>query len=190
MWRTNSFEKTLMLGKIEGCRRGRDVWMASPTQWTFVWVGSGSSWWMGKLGVLQSMGSQRVGHDWMTELSCTDFWTGLHVTWNIPPSNYDARILVLRYMVQGQMVIWAHVHRKTGVLITMDLYLCSWALCDKEVWDIGKFSKCLFPFCIILSILNDRKEGQFMHEKIQMQEKFLPRSFLCILWTDLFIPLQ
>ena len=73
MWKTDSFEKTLMLGKIEG-RRGRDNrgcngWMASLTQWTWVWVNSGSWWWTGKPGVLQSMGSQRVGHNWVTELN-------------------------------------------------------------------------------------------------------------------------
>ena len=45
--------------------------MASPTQWTWVWAGPGSWWWTGKPGVLQSMGSQRVGHDWATELNWT-----------------------------------------------------------------------------------------------------------------------
>ena len=49
--------------------RGWDGWIASPTQWTWVWVNSGSWWWTGRPGVLQSMGSQRVGHDWATELS-------------------------------------------------------------------------------------------------------------------------
>ena len=44
--------------------RGWDGWMASPTQWTWVWVNSGSWWWTGRPGVLQSMGSQRVRHDW------------------------------------------------------------------------------------------------------------------------------
>ena len=52
----------------EGVDRGFDVWMASPMQWTRVWGGSGSWWWTGKPGVLQSMGSQRVGHDWATKL--------------------------------------------------------------------------------------------------------------------------
>ena len=47
--------------------RGWDGWMASPAQWTWVWVNSGSWWWTGRPGVLQSMGSQRVGHDWGTE---------------------------------------------------------------------------------------------------------------------------
>ena len=73
MRRTESFEKTLMLGKIEGGRRGDDRgwdgWMASLTQWAWVWVSSGSWWWTGKLGMLQSMGSQRVGHYWATELN-------------------------------------------------------------------------------------------------------------------------
>ena len=53
----------------EGKDRGWDGWMASPIQWTWVWVNSGSWWWTRKPGVLQSMGSQRVGHGWMTELN-------------------------------------------------------------------------------------------------------------------------
>ena len=53
----------------EGDDRGWDGWMASLTRWTWVWVDSGSWWWTGRPGVLQSMGSQRVGHDWVTELN-------------------------------------------------------------------------------------------------------------------------
>ena len=56
----------------EGDDRGWDGWMASPTQWTWVWVNSGSWWWTGKPGMLQSMGSQRVGHKWETELNWTN----------------------------------------------------------------------------------------------------------------------
>ena len=48
-----------------------DGWMASLTQWTWVWVSSGNWWWTGRPGELQSMGSQRVGHDWGTELNWT-----------------------------------------------------------------------------------------------------------------------
>ena len=73
VWRVDSLEKTLMLGGIgaggEGDDRGWDGWMASPTPWTWVWVDSGSWWWTGRPGVLQFMGSQRVGHDWATELN-------------------------------------------------------------------------------------------------------------------------
>ena len=54
----------------EGNDRRWDGWMASLTQWTWVWASSGSWWWTGKPGMLQSMGSQRVRHDWMTELNC------------------------------------------------------------------------------------------------------------------------
>ena len=72
MQRTDSFEKTLMLRKVEGRRRGDDRgwdgWMASPTLWTWVWVSFGSLWWTGKPGMLQSMGLQRVRHDWATEV--------------------------------------------------------------------------------------------------------------------------
>ena len=52
--------------------RGWDGWMASLTQWTWVWVDSGSWWWTGRPGVLQSMGSLRVRHDWATELNWTE----------------------------------------------------------------------------------------------------------------------
>ena len=53
----------------EGENRGWDGWMASPTWWTWTGASSGSWWWTGKPGLLQSMGSQRVGHDWATELT-------------------------------------------------------------------------------------------------------------------------
>ena len=52
--------------------RGWDSWMASLTWWTWVWISSGSWWWIEKPGVLQSMGLQRVRHDWVTGLN----WTG------------------------------------------------------------------------------------------------------------------
>ena len=74
MWRTGSLEKTLMLGKIEGRRRkGRQRmrWLDGITDrgWTWVWASSRSWWWTGKPGVLQSTGSQRVRHNWVTELN-------------------------------------------------------------------------------------------------------------------------
>ena len=56
----------------EGDDRGWDGWMASPTWWVWVWVNSGSWWWTGSPGVLQSMGSQRVRHGWATELNWTE----------------------------------------------------------------------------------------------------------------------
>ena len=73
MGRTDSLEKTLMLGKIESRRRRgqqRMRWLdGSLTQWTWVLASSRSWWWTGKLSMVQSVGSQRVGHDWVTELN-------------------------------------------------------------------------------------------------------------------------
>ena len=60
----------------EGDDRGWDGQMASPTQWTWVWASSLSWWWTGKLGVLQSMGLQRVRHDWVTELNWLNYVLG------------------------------------------------------------------------------------------------------------------
>ena len=55
----------------EGDDRGWDGWMASLSQWTWVWARSRSWWWIGRPGVLQSMGVQRVGYDWVIELNRT-----------------------------------------------------------------------------------------------------------------------
>ena len=80
MWRADSLEKTLMLGKTEGRRRrGRQRmrWFDGIlTQRTWVWASSRSWWWTGRPRVLQFMGSQRVGHNWATELN----WRIIHVT--------------------------------------------------------------------------------------------------------------
>ena len=56
----------------EGDNRGWDGWMASLTEWTWVWANYGRWWRTGRPGVLQSMGSQRVGHNWVTEQIMTD----------------------------------------------------------------------------------------------------------------------
>ena len=72
--------KSWLIGKDsdagEGDDRGWGGWMASPTQWTWVWVNSGSWWWTRRPGMLQFMGSQRVRHDWVTELNWTELRLG------------------------------------------------------------------------------------------------------------------
>ena len=76
MQRTDSLEKTLMLGKTEGRRRrgyrGWDDWMASPTPWMWIWASSGSWWRTGQPCVLKSMGSQRVIYDGVIEPNWTE----------------------------------------------------------------------------------------------------------------------
>ena len=72
----------------EGDDRGWDGWMASLTQWTWGWVNSGRWWWTGRPGVVQSMGSQRVGHDWETaELNCPRYrcWVVTSSQFRKPP---------------------------------------------------------------------------------------------------------
>ena len=82
---TSFFLLSLLLGRVilkriyninwivgEGDNRGWDGWMASLTQWMWVWMNSGSWWWTGRPGVLRFRGSQRVRHDWVTELNWTE----------------------------------------------------------------------------------------------------------------------
>ena len=91
MWRTDSSEKTLMLRKIEdGRRRGqqRMRWLDGITQLN-VWVSSRSCWWTGRPGVLQSLGSQRLRHDWglnwteLSQMAWTKVWFFLTLYWEI-----------------------------------------------------------------------------------------------------------
>ena len=69
-WKRPWCRERLRAGR--GDDRGWNGWMASPTQWTWVWVRPGSWWGTGRPGILLSMGSQRVRHNWATELN----WTG------------------------------------------------------------------------------------------------------------------
>ena len=70
-WKRPWCWERLRAGK-EGADRGWGSRMASPTRWTWVWVISGSRWWTGRPGMLRFMGSQRVRHDWATELNWTE----------------------------------------------------------------------------------------------------------------------
>ena len=67
-WKTPWLWVRLKVGG-EGDNRGWDGWMVSPSRWTWVWASSGSWWWIGKPGIVQSMGLQRVRDDWVTELN-------------------------------------------------------------------------------------------------------------------------
>ena len=91
MWRADSFEKTLMLGKIEGRRegndRGWDGWMASSTQWTWVWVNSGRWWWKGGLafcspwGRIESDTTERLNSNSVRKKAFTTFLQYLSSPW-------------------------------------------------------------------------------------------------------------
>jgi len=68
LWKQPWCWERLKAGR-EGDSRGWDGWMASLTQWTCIWASSWSLWWIGKPGMLQSTGLQRVGQDWVNELN-------------------------------------------------------------------------------------------------------------------------
>ena len=86
MQRADSLENTQVLRKIEGRRKGdrRDGWIASLTQWTWVWADSRKWWRTGKPGVLQSMGSQRITWQWLNN----------HETWRWGYSSKQARVVL------------------------------------------------------------------------------------------------
>ena len=85
----------------EGDDRGWDGWMASPTRWAWVWVNSRSLWWTGRPGVLQFMGSQKIRHDWATELN----WTEL---------NKCSYQIVLNYCLSVYQCIYIANFRRVG----------------------------------------------------------------------------
>ena len=77
----------------KGDDRGWHGWMASPMRWLWVWASSRSWWWTGRPGLLQSMGSQRVGHDWATELNWLHQWrVARQTTVAIHPGGRNLRI--------------------------------------------------------------------------------------------------
>ena len=130
----------------QGDGRGWDGWMASPTQWTWVWVNSGSWWWTGRPGMLQFMGLQRVGHDWATELN-----------WTEANKNKDFIIVLIRlylvliclYLVVARVTFFffMYVHARSVARSLWDSRDCSslWLrhLCP---WDFpGKNNGCHFP---------------------------------------------
>ena len=123
MRRTDSLEEMLMLGRLkaggEEDNKGWDGWMASLTRWTWVWVNSGSWWRTGKPGVLWSMKSQRVGHDWVTELNWFS-WSVLAVRLQscpnhqpVNPKGYQPWILLEGLMVKLKLQCFGHLMRRT-----------------------------------------------------------------------------
>ena len=125
MRRADSLEKTLMWERLrtggEGDDGRWDGWMASLSRWTWVWVNSGSCWWAGRRpDVPQSMGSQTVGHDWMTEMNWTEMpkiEVTLFIDCSLPGSSihciFQARILdsvaISFYVKSSQPRDWTQV---------------------------------------------------------------------------------
>ena len=118
----------------EGDDRGWDSWMASPTQWTWVWVNSGSWWYSGRPGVLQFMGSQRVGHKWVAELN----WSCMKCSLGI--SNFLEEISRLSYSI---------VFLYFFALITEEDFLISQVFFETLSSNGYIFPFLLFPFLVL-----------------------------------------
>ena len=81
--------------------RGQDGWMASPTRWTWVWASSGRCWRTGKPGVLQSMGSQSIRHDWATE------WQQMHtLKEKVIDFCINTRLLAMDFFSGSKMILY------------------------------------------------------------------------------------
>ena len=112
----------------EGDDRGWDGWMASLTQWTWIWVNSRSWWWTGRPGVLQSMESQRVRHDWATELN----WT---ISQNLSKETAHIYLLLsylslpLAFQLWQMLPVW-----------TMNLCSNGWSKKEGEMWVLVTWS--------------------------------------------------
>ena len=119
----------------EGDDRGWDGWIASLTQWTWVWVNSRSWWWTGRSGVLQSMGSQRVRHDGATELNWSLWLCGSQQTVKIfqEMGMPDLLTCLLRNLCAGQEETVRTGH---GIM--------DWFQIGKGVRQGGILSPCLF----------------------------------------------
>ena len=119
-------------GQKEKGMTGWDDWMASPAWWTWLWVDSGSWWWTGRPGVLRCMGSQRVGHDWATELNWTDTVRGFSIVsviffWN--PLAFS--------VIQRMLAIWSLVPLCMYVLSHILLFATSWTVAHQAPFSMG-----------------------------------------------------
>ena len=119
--------------------------MASQTRWTWVWVNSGSWWWAGRPGVLGFMGSQRVGHDWATELNCTDTVHGVTNSQTWLSERLSLQLQVLSFM------LFLHQFQLTGLFLIVVLFSCFFFIPDNIFQDVTH-GKCFLlgtrSFCI------------------------------------------
>ena len=138
MWRVDSLEKTLILGGMgaggKGDDRGLDGWMASPTQWMWVWKNSGSWWWTERPGVLRFMGSQIVIHDWTTELNLTELNDN-----PVCETQKRHRCIEQFFVLCGRGRPWGrmalkHVHYRMWNVSPVQVW---WMIQDARVWYTG-----------------------------------------------------
>ena len=152
----------------EGDDRGWDSWMASLTQWTWVWVNSGSWWWTGRPGTLQSTGSQRLGHDW-TELNWIKYTIVQFTGPNIPGS-----YATLFFTASDFTFTTKHIHNWASFLLWASCFILSGAfhncppLFTSSILDIfwprGSFSMSyIFDFTYCSRFFHSNNTGVVCH---------------------------
>ena len=166
MRRTDSFEKTLMLGKIEGRRRRgwqRMRWLVVITNsMDRVWARSSNWWWTGKPGMLQFTGSQRIGHDWATELN----WTNILLSY---PKLRKAALPKAMFHFQGSLCSGTGKYRDTkawlaalprlGISLNDLPHFQIFSRIGWMHWCESYFSLCLFPCSFQVSFQGAHPSG-------------------------------
>ena len=136
--------------------------MASPTWWTWVWASSGSWWWTGKPGVLQSMWSQRVGHDWAAELNLDSIYKWYHMAflWLSSLSMVIFRFICIASngIFSFFFLLWLSsiplyvyiIH----ILTTSSLFICWWTFRFFPCFGYGEYCSCeQLGACIFLNYI-------------------------------------
>ena len=131
-WLTGKDPDAGMIAVGEGDDRGWDGWMASPTQWTWVWVNSRSWWWTGRPGVLRFMGSQRVG----TTEQLNWNWTELNLT----------IIYKVSFPFMRKSMHWLRIRKTIQILSvytcleirTLTILLVFWQISNSDLEDDGQ----------------------------------------------------
>ena len=165
----------------EGENRWWDGWMVSPTQWTLVWVNSGSWWWTERPGVLQST-DYRVGHDWSTEMNWTEwFWTFFHVLIGYPYICFcdvfiwEVLIKCLNFVIfAADDIIMEELDKDRMCVVCVKLYQLCPTLCDPI--------DCSLPVSSILGILQAR-----ILQWVAMpfsRGSFWPRDWTCVFYVS------
>ena len=159
--------------------------MASPTRWTWVWVNSESWWWTGRPGVLWFMGSQRVGHDWVTELNWTDAWVNKHSKHSLVTFLYPTELssfICINFCPEVWNVTVVSTIEKFSFIATwtvlnyfllFEIYPLSMVPVSLGLLECTAFSPLFFwiskvQMVLLLEIISKRKGGEGWFSPIQL----------------------
>ena len=143
----------------EGDNRGWDGWMAPPTRWAWVWANSGSLWWTGKTGVLPSMGSQRVGHNWATELK-----------WHLIQRKFQATAPRSLASSSSMFILDLFVVLCASILCNTFCIECSAQLYNFKKWNKNKLT---YPCSWLNTVVNSALPGRCPSSQFLVEHQLL-----------------